>query len=558
MEQNTAQKKPSFIASALNALPIVYPVFVLALVLFPMLIGVFINYELVDVRQIIILLVWIPILTIPFFFFRAKVFYYIITLLCFINGFVNLGSWIMIKHPVTASSMFVLFNTTYEEAAGFSALKGGFAYLLFIPYLFLLFLALRYPPKTKVSIHKNHYYLAGGLLLCIVAFISENTMKERFVRLGTPVLFKSVFSFNQEVKSYRQLKEKLNFQVRQLDATAFSSKKNQVTVLILGESTNRNHMSLYNKDLHPTNPLLSKHKDLIVYTDVVSGYSHTLQSVPNSLSASNLENGLRPGGETVTVTEVYQSAGYKTYWLSNQSPIGVWDNMITLFAQQYNEVKFLNNIGSSSKETLQKRSYDGKLFQPFIQVLEEEEKKKFIVLHLIGTHTSYASRYPKEFEHFTDFSTRKNRTISEYQNAVLYNDYVVDSLFKIIRDYCVKTGTIGNAIYISDHGENVYDFGDYVGHDYVEKMPKSLIEIPFLVWLSPKYNTTFPQKSKAIKENYKLPYVTDDLFHSLIDISGIKASIFNPQRSVFNKQFNAKRKRLLIDGYDYDDDEAIN
>ena len=558
MKLNTTRKKQSLIASTLNALPFVYPVFVLALVLFPMLIGVFINYELVDSRQILILMVWIPVLTIPFFFFRVKVFYYIITLLCFINGFTNLGSWIMIKQPVTASSMFVMFNTSYEEAVGFSTLKGGFSYLLFIPYLVLLFLALRYPPKTKPSINKNHYYLAGAFLLFIVAFISENTMKERFVRLGTPVLFKSVFSFNQEVKSYRQLKEKLNFQVNQLDAKPFPSNKNQITVLILGESTNRNHMSLYNKDYHQTSPLLSQHKDLVVYTDVVSGYSHTLQSVPNSLSASNLENGLNPGGETVTIAEIFQSADYKTYWLSNQSPLGVWDNMITLFAQQYNEVKFLNNTGSSSQETLQNRSYDSKLFQPLIQTLKEKEEKKFIVLHLIGTHSTYSKRYPRDFERFTNFITKKDRTISEYDNAILFNDYVVDSLFKIVRDYCVKTDAIGSAIYISDHGENVYDFGDYAGHDYTKKMPRSLIEIPFLVWLSPEYKNVFPQKSQTIRENRQLPYVTDDLFHSLIDISEIKSSIFLPERSVFNNQFNAKRERLLIDGYDYDNKEVID
>lgn len=99
------------------------------------------------------------------------------------------------------------------------------------------------------------------------------------------------------MKSYRQLKEKLNLQAHQLEATSLSSKKLQVTVLILGESTNRNHMSLYNENYHETSPLLSKNKDLTVYTDVVIGYCHTLESVPNSLSESNLENGLEPSGK---------------------------------------------------------------------------------------------------------------------------------------------------------------------------------------------------------------------------------------------------------------------
>lgn len=554
MKQNNPQEKQSILGSIFSSLKIIYPPFALALVLFPLLVGMFINIELVDFRQIVIFLVWIPVFTLPFLFSRKKIFYYAITILCFINGFTSLGSWILIKHPGSASSMFVMFNTTFEEAVGFSSLKSNYGYLLVIPYLILLFLALRYPPKIRFAVNKLHYIMGTVMVLFIISFITENTMNNRFIRLGTPVLYKSVYSFNQEVKLFRQLKEKLNLQTQQLESTPLSSDKPQVTVLILGESTNRNHMSVYNKDyIRETSPFLSKHKDLIVYTDVISGYCHTMESVPNSLSESNLENGLKPGGKTVTMAELYRSAGYKTYWLSNQSPLGVWDNIITLFAQQYNDVNFVNGTGSSSVETLQNRSYDSKLFEPLITSLAQKDSKKFIVLHLIGTHSTYSKRYPKDFERFTNFSTKKDRTISEYDNSVLYNDYVVDSLFKIVQDYCLKNDAIGNAIYISDHSENVYDVGDDAGHDYAGKMPGVLVEIPFIVWLSPEYNKVLPQKSESIYKHRTLPFVTDDLFHALIDISGIKAPIFIPQRSVFNDQFNRQRKRILVDGYDYDE-----
>lgn len=86
-------------------------------------------------------------------------------------------------------------------------------------------------------------------------------------------------------------------------------------------------------------------------------------------------------------------------------------------------------------------------------------------------------------------------------------------------------------------------------------MPKDLVEIPFLVWLSPEYEQVLPQKSVFIHENRNMPFITDDLFHALIDISGIKTPLFIPQRSVFNDQFNSKRQRILNDGYDYDEKE---
>ena len=56
--------------------------------------------------------------------------------------------------------------------------------------------------------------------------------------------------------------------------------------------------------------------------------------------------------------------------------------------------------------------------------------------HLMGSHSSYSKRYPAEYNIFTDYSTKKEKIINEYDNSVLYNDFIVDSLLNILDSYC--------------------------------------------------------------------------------------------------------------------------
>ena len=197
-------------------------------------------------------------------------------------------------------------------------------------------------------------------------------------------------------------------------------------------------------------------------------------------------------------------------------------------------------------------SYDSKLFKPFAAALDEKADKKFIVLHLMGSHSAYYKRYPPAYKLFTG-NGRKEKTIAEYDNSILYNDYIVDSLLNTIalKDASGNNG-IASVIYLSDHGENVYDELDRAGHDYSKELPRSNVEIPFIVWLSQGYIFLNPEKSATVKRNVNKPYVADDLFHSIMDLNGIQSPYLQEDRSIFSDKYNPNRKRILEDGRDYD------
>nr|WP_286943125.1 phosphoethanolamine transferase [Allomuricauda sp.] len=426
-------------------------------------------------------------------------------------------------------------------------MKSTWGYITLIVYTLIFILAFRISPK-RIRV-KNRLVHIGAVVIIfgLIVFSLRNSIpKYRFL----PQSVKISYAFVNELRDYKRASDENKLQV--VDAVLDKPPNQKHTfVLILGETCSRNHMSLYGADIN-TNPKLSKRKDIIKFTDVISGYNYTIQSVPAMLSQTNLENKLGIA-ESIDILDTFHSAGFKTFWISNQSPIGIWDNVISGIARKSDHTEFVNTSSNSSQEAILSRAYDENLFKPFKSALEEDENSKFIVLHLMGSHNTYSKRYPPSFEHFKGKSSRKEEVIAEYRNSIRYNDFVVDSLLTILDFYTLSEGNeVSSAIYVSDHGENVFDEMDGLGHDYAKELPRAVVEIPFLVWLSPGYREKNTGKVNSILENKDKPYVTDDLFHSMIDISNIKTPLLDSTKSVFNQHFDHKRRRVLVDGKDYD------
>ena len=525
----------------------VFPPYLLIMILYVQIISLLLNYDIFDSRELVIYLCWIPIFTLPYYFFRKKIFYKIAVTVFFIEGFINLCHLLILKGPITASSLFVLLNTNLNEAKEFMELKFSWLFLLIIPYFFLGFIAFR--NNYSVRVYPKSKWVIMIVMLFSIVFLSENLINGRLTRKAIPQTAKALISFGEELKSYNALKKR---EVANIKAELISGElKQHLFVLIIGESCNRNHMSLYNYH-RKTNPRLEKRKDIIAYSNGVSPYSNTLSSLLSGLTESNLENKMSFDKST-SIIDVFHSLGFKTFWLSNQSPIGIWDNAVFNLANTSDVSIFVNNKGNTSFESTYLSSYDERVLQPFRSVLDEKAENKFIVIHLMGSHSAYAKRYPSKFDKFTTYNSDKERIINEYDNSVLYNDFVVDSVLSLLDSHSLgDRNIISSAIYFSDHGENVYDENNNVGHDYSGSLPKSNVEIPFIVWLSSGYQYFYPDKQKTILSNKERPFITDDLFHAIIDLNDIGCEEFISKRSVFHKDFDFARPRILEDNMNYD------
>ena len=235
----------------LQTLKEIYPPFLLLLVFTPVFVGFFIDSELFDSRYILINIFWIPLFTLPASLFQQKNIYKLATVVYFIAGFVEITHWIILKGPITLTSLLVVSNTNFQEAKDFFDLKASFELLLLIPYTILFLISFRNFPTYYQSKVKPYFLVAISLIFVI--FIFENAINGRLVRKGTPQLIKVGFSFIEQRNLYREAMQELA--PKTLNASSTFQENQQTVILILGESCNRNHMSLYGAKRN-TNPKL--------------------------------------------------------------------------------------------------------------------------------------------------------------------------------------------------------------------------------------------------------------------------------------------------------------
>jgi heptose-I-phosphate ethanolaminephosphotransferase len=527
-------------SKALNALQAVYPLWWLALALYPCLLTALINPNLFDIRDAVLILVWMPWLRAPGLLIKNKYAFLLGLLFLILESGIHLVHLLLIKGPPSASYFLVVANTHSQEATDFLQLKLHIRWWAILPYLLLIVMAIRTTLRETKTFVLNKWYLLIGCISFI--FLAENALHQRFVRKGLPPTARALYSFNQAWNEYSHQEHRV---AKHVSVTGRDSTQPELMVLIIGESLTRRHMSLYGYHL-PTNPRLQQRKDLWVFQQAVSPYSHTLTALMAALTESNIDREV-PVKESTSIIDVYRSAGYETFWISNQSPVGIWDNAVYDIAQTAHHNTFINRHGNSSFETTLLASYDEDLLQPFSEALRHPATKKLIVLHLMGNHSLYHKRYPSAWNYFTESTNQRQTTINEYNNAVRYNDYVVNAFFDTLQQYTQAHPSSHNAaLYFSDHGENVYDENDAVGHDYTGQLPKVQVEVPFLFWSSQKHPIL--QSQNTWKQNLTIPFLTDDLDHILYHLSGFNLHNHDSTSSPFNIVFNRNRKLKLEDG----------
>ena len=328
-------------------------------------------------------------------------------------------------------------------------------------------------------------------------------------------------------------------------------------ILILGESFNKHHSSLYGYTL-PTNSALEKElNNLYVMTNVVSPHNATSKCLRKLFSFSNQDNDLY-WANTPLFPALYKSAGYDVTFLSNQEcgkgSNSIWSSINNCLVNESTVPYLYDYVNSSIYE------YDMSLVEEYENLPLKKGEPNFVIFHLIGQHVDYNTKYPEKEAAFTlsDYDDRvgltetQKETIMHYDNATHYNDKVVASIIDKFRD---KEAII---IYLSDHSDEVYDYRNHFGRSHEPEISQGRArhqyEIPFMIWVSDIYKETYPDIVEKIQGAVVRPFMTDDLPHLMLDLAGINCEWFDPSRSLINDLYNISRKRLLEDSkQDYDE-----
>ncbi|QRJ65791.1 phosphoethanolamine transferase CptA [Azospira restricta] len=306
-------------------------------------------------------------------------------------------------------------------------------------------------------------------------------------------------------------------------------------VLVIGESTNRQHMGLYGYARDTSPQLQALHGQLTAFDNVIASRPYTIETLQQALTFADQENPdlhlSRP-----SLMNLMKQAGYKTYWITNQQTLSKRNTMLTNFSEQTDEQVYLNHTRSQNSY-----QFDGNVLTPFARILGDAAERRFIVVHLLGTHMRYEYRYPPEFEHFKDASglpgwvgDKHLAMINHYDNAVRYNDFVVASLVERL----AAAGGRSLMLYFADHGEDVYDTPphDFIGRNEASPTP-AMYTVPFLLWRSPEWQAAHPRSFAG--QTGRL-YQTAHLIHTWADLAGLSFDGYDPTKSVVNERFKER------------------
>ena len=342
-----------------------------------------------------------------------------------------------------------------------------------------------------------------------------------------------------------------------VDSCSYRSK---TIVLIIGESYNRNHSALYGYPTPntPRQTRLRRRGELVTFTDVVSPWNLT-SFVFKHLFSLYAVGDKGEWCDYPLFPEVFRRAGYHVTFMTNQflpqAKEAVYD-----FSGGF----FLNDetLSKAQFDTRNKTLYrfDNGLLCEYEKLKDEgKDKPQLIIFHLKGQHVDYRSRSPKVQKKFnsgyyaesrSELSAKERNILSEYDNAVLYNDSIVTAIIDKFRSQDAVV------VYVPDHGEEVYDDAHFYGRmhstEVTPRLAHAEFEIPMWIWASRKYKKDHPGLWNEIRRSSKRPYMTDALPHLLLYLAGISCPHYREDLNVLGEGYNEKRPRILKGQADYD------
>lgn len=465
-----------------------------------------------------------------------KIYKFVMISLIIINVTANifdLFAYINFGTQINSDIFYTMLETNVNESREFLLNYFNMKLLIIVTYLFWsLFM---------IKIKNKFLSLLGIILSVIIIVFSFNLEGNDYTRKYVLATLKSSYiKYQKDTKEYKEtLKELKSFnlegQLKDLN------QEESVYVMIIGESGSKYHSSLYGY-FRETNPELQNKKnkkELFIFNDVICPHGTTRESLQKVLTLKDNKNNYK-FYETPSILDLFKGAGFKTYWISNQESYGSIGNVVAALASKADYVEYTEVLTQDSRKF---KKYDEALLPLLDKVLRDQSSKKFIVIHLMGNHMQYKERVPEKFKKFIDVSENfnkwqknKSKVVNDYDNSILYVDYIIDEIIKKVKEQNKKS----YVLYFSDHGEEIYDSKDFMGHGQ-DIINNYVAEIPFMIWLSEEYQKDI-NKMKQIERSLDNKYITEDIPYTLLDLSYIEWRNFISEKSIVNINFKEKER----------------
>ena len=458
--------------------------------------------------------------------------YALYSVISFIPLFVIIGYYFVFSSLISVDGVMALLQTNVQESMEFIRTY------INIPTAFVGFCALT--TCLYLGGRKLYYELLGGMNM------QSQLVNKRFFTCTLLVVFvASNFAFGTKAYWHKVMQEALkrermarNFEnervlretVLSKDEIALKKTENGIYALVIGETHSRSNMSAYGYK-RDTTPWL---KSAIMNGEVFllnNGFSNSAQTTPSlayALTAKNQYNDVNIQ-EAFTVSEIAKACGFEVIWVSNQ----IDDNIAGRIGHEADRQYWLNLKHNDTWMRQKNSVFDDKIIE-CLENIKEINNKTLIVINLLGSHASYNCRYPEEFERWND----NENLLNAYDNSVLYNDYVMKNIYRILFE---KLNTDA-MIYFADHGEELdkkYCHGnEYFKNNYKRlASAKEIVKIPVYFAFSERYCKRYPDRVKNVINNKEKYFTNDMIYDTLLGIMQVRSPYYNSIYDITSKSY---------------------
>lgn len=320
---------------------------------------------------------------------------------------------------------------------------------------------------SSFSGHKNAPVtrgICGFLMLFFVASALWSPLRQgRLLSSGLP----EVRFVNDIYTSYKAVRDNNQYFARIMTTGSIWKPvslpgQHKTYILVIGESVRRDYLHAFGGK-YPNTPWLDN-TPATLFTHYISAGPSTVLSLTNTLALSR-GNAAELNNNIVTLAS---RAGFETWWISNQGRKGHFDSPVALMGESADHPYFTKSASSDDRAY----SPDDQLLPQLKAALKQGDGKKFIVLHLMGSHPQACVRTQDQYD--IDVGARE---ISCYIKSIA----MTDKLLGQIHDMAECDGGDWSMMYFSDHGLSYINkdtAGAYLTHG---DKTRENYEVPFFI-----------------------------------------------------------------------------
>ena len=467
-------------------------------------------------------------------------------LLSLLNG----GCWLLYDFGITGKLFTLIVETNPDEVMEFLPdLTDRLRLLLQSGWMWTSIVALAavwvwLPRVGSKWLSLGATVLSAAGIVYIIYFCATNAGG----RASFSVFARSIKCTAAYVDNHRKIRE---LQAKKLPLpypeTLRSGKTAKRVVVVIGESASRDHHSIYGYPLPTTPTLDTVSRGLSRFDEAVASSTLTAQNMPRLISFMTDLPDSKEWYEYPSLLQVFHKLGYRTYWLSNQEFSGKWSNLSSILSMDADVVKY---VGATDSEDYSLGRYDDALIPEWNDAWAAEDSLQLTFLHLMGSHFQYYNRFPEEKTVFSadDVLRVRNRKwldrekaqiVADYDNSIHFTDSILGILMSDVRAYSRPA----LLVYVSDHGENIYDDRDYRGRD------AKFVDVPFLVYANEAFLRDNPDLLKAMQDARQTPFSTSELPQMLLHLTGTDYELYDPTRDPLSDAFRPRNR--WVDGEVY-------